>query len=281
MQPPAPAPAPSAGERSQSHRPTKPRENVEVPADPSGLSVREIKELLTQLGIRFDGCTEKGELLALLKPAQPTRGPQTPRQAPRAEGPALARPLRIKVLSLGNAGVGKSCIIKRYCEGRFVQKYITTIGVDYGVKPCTILGQATKVNFFDTSGGPEFREIREEFYTNASGVVLVYDVTDKRSFSDITRWIDEARDYRCALSSKDRSGDQGPPFAVLCANKSDQGRRAVGKNEGERLAAEHGLRYFETSAANGDQVSEAFQHLFEKIISHHVEVRKRLNMSGG
>ena len=73
--------------------------------------------------------------------------------------------------------MGKSTLIKRYCESRFVQKYIPTIGIDYGVKPVRVLGHDLKVNFFDTSGadsapvlrvllagGDEFREIRTEFY---------------------------------------------------------------------------------------------------------------------
>ena len=52
----------------------------------------------------------------------------------------------------GSATVGKSTLIKRYCENRFVQKYIPTIGIDYGVKPVRVLGHELKVNFFDTSG---------------------------------------------------------------------------------------------------------------------------------
>jgi DnaJ family protein C protein 27 len=65
---------------------------------------------------------------------------------------ATAAPTRIKVLSLGSCGSGKSCLIKRYCEERFVSKYITTIGVDYGVKPVQIDGCEVRVNFWDLSG---------------------------------------------------------------------------------------------------------------------------------
>ena len=72
--------------------------------------------------------------------------------------------LRIKVISMGDGGVGKSCVIKRYCEEKFVTKYISTIGIDYGVKPVMIKGQEVRVNFWDLSGHPEFFEVRNEFY---------------------------------------------------------------------------------------------------------------------
>ena len=78
--------------------------------------------------------------------------------------------------------MGKSCLIKRYCEGRFVKRYISTIGVDYGVKKLTIKGQAISINFFDLSGNEDYREIRTEFYEDTSGIIMVYDVDNKDSF---------------------------------------------------------------------------------------------------
>lgn len=67
-----------------------------------------------------------------------------------------SRTIYIQLISVGDSKVGKSCIIKRYCEGRFVQKYITTIGVDYGVKKVTVSGRKIAVNFFDLSGSPDY-----------------------------------------------------------------------------------------------------------------------------
>jgi DnaJ family protein C protein 27 len=61
----------------------------------------------------------------------------------------ISAPFRIKVISMGSGGCGKSCLIKRYCEDRFVSKYIATIGVDYGVKPVQIDGIDVRVNFWD------------------------------------------------------------------------------------------------------------------------------------
>ena len=73
----------------------------------------------------------------------------------------------IQLISVGDTKVGKSCIIKRYCEGRFVQKYVTTIGVDYGVKKITVAGRKVAVNFFDLSGSPDYDEIRNPFFQDS------------------------------------------------------------------------------------------------------------------
>ncbi len=70
-------------------------------------------------------------------------------------------------MSIGDAECGKSCLIKRYCEGRFVSRYIPTIGVDYGVKKTTIKGYKVAVNFFDLSGDNDFINIAKEFISDA------------------------------------------------------------------------------------------------------------------
>lgn len=278
--------------RSQSSR-----DPVEIPADPSLLSIKEIKDLLSKLEIRFDGCTEKSELLDLLqkrkdtprRDSTPTPGtPKADRSAQRAatraseEGFAPApSTMRIKILSFGAAGCGKSCLIKRHCEGRFVQKYITTIGVDYGVKPAQVLGQNVKVNFFDTSGGPEFKEIRIEFYDNAGGAMLVYDVTNRDSFAELETWLDEAKANHCPVSRQHRGSTAALPVGILCANKTDLPRRQISRADGERFAAEHGLLYYETSAATGENVNEVFSKLFEEVVRQHLETRKKHKISSG
>lgn len=78
--------------------------------------------------------------------------------------------MRLKIVSVGDEQVGKSCLIKRYCENKFAVKYIPTIGVDYGVKPTKVKDRDVRVNFFDLSGADVFSEIRNEFFKDASGV---------------------------------------------------------------------------------------------------------------
>uniref|UniRef100_A0A7S0K950 Uncharacterized protein n=3 Tax=Cafeteria roenbergensis TaxID=33653 RepID=A0A7S0K950_CAFRO len=160
---------------------------------------------------------------------------------------------RIKLVSMGDSGVGKSCLIKRFCEGRFVSKYVMTIGVDFGVKPVRLpSGQAARVNFWDLSGRPEFLEVRNEFYRDSQAALLVFDVCRQESFEGLEGWLREAQRFGAPASM---------PLAV-CGNKTDKGaRRRVPAADARAWAAEHGLPYFETSAESGAGVAEAFEEL--------------------
>ena len=166
---------------------------------------------------------------------------------------------RIKVLSMGSASSGKSCLIKRYCEERFVSKYIATIGVDYGVKPVKLdrLGDF-RINFWDLSGHPEFFEVRNEFYKDTQGCLLVYDVTDRDSFEQCDAWLVEASKYGATPSEI---------TIALCANKIDKRKeQVVSEEEGKQWASSRGVTYFETSALSGANVQEMFEYLFREIV---------------
>eukprot|EP01113_Clastostelium_recurvatum_P007222 TRINITY_DN13354_c0_g1_i1.p1 TRINITY_DN13354_c0_g1~~TRINITY_DN13354_c0_g1_i1.p1 ORF type:complete len:224 (-),score=35.10 TRINITY_DN13354_c0_g1_i1:194-772(-) len=179
---------------------------------------------------------------------------------------------------MGDAGTGKSCLIKRFCEERFVEKYVDTIGVDYGVKTVKLnkenlrgytpqVGEEAslfdlKVDFWDLAGNPAFLEVRNEFYRDTHGVLLVFDVGSRRSFESLEGWLSEAT--QCGLAS---------PFMILCGNKIDSvagalvsgprsTKRAVSEKEALTWASTKGLKYFETSANTGDNVVDIFHTLF-------------------
>ncbi|KAJ3584792.1 hypothetical protein NHX12_015287 [Muraenolepis orangiensis] len=141
--------------------------------------------------------------------------------------------LRVKVISLGDAEVGKSCIIKRYCEKRFVPKYLATIGIDYGVTKVQVRDREIKVNIFDMAGHPFFYE----------GVVLVYDVGSRESFSALDGWLGEMKQEMGSQANMDTI------VFIVCANKVDlTKRRVVDEGEGRLWAESRGFHYFETSA---------------------------------
>lgn len=75
-----------------------------------------------------------------------------------------------------------------------MSKYVVTIGIDFGVKPVTVKGEAVRVNFFDMAGGSQYTDIRIEFYKEAQGVLLVFDVNNKSSFAALDSWLEEAKD---------------------------------------------------------------------------------------
>eukprot|EP00501_MAST-03F_sp_TOSAG23-6_P001882 GSMAST32.ASY1.ANO1.1960.1 assembled CDS len=153
--------------------------------------------------------------------------------------------VRIKIISMGNGAVGKSCVIKRYC-------------VDFGVKPVHIDGSTVKVNFWDLSGHPEFFEVRNEFYKDTQGAILVYDVNDKKSFESLDTWMKEARKYGASMLR-----------CVVCANKTDKSvsQRQVTESIGRSWAETRGFPYFETSAQSGKNIEKAFDTLFRAVLT--------------
>ena len=171
---------------------------------------------------------------------------QTIAQLPR---PQMAR---LKIISLGSTETGKSCLIKRYCEERFIPKYIQTIGVDYGVKRVTVEGRDVRVSFWDLGGSGEYFEIRNEFYKDAQGALLVFDVTKTRSYAQLEMWLAESAKF----GAKDM-------VIAVCANKVDlAAKRVVSESEAKKWASSKGLMYFETSASSGQNVATMFESLF-------------------
>ncbi|CAD5115073.1 DgyrCDS4087 [Dimorphilus gyrociliatus] len=162
------------------------------------------------------------------------------------------RPIRIKIISMGNAEVGKSCIIKRYCEKRFVHKYLATIGIDYGVTKVTVKNREVKVNIFDMAGHSIFYDVRNEFYKDTQGALLVYDVSDRSSFESLDHWLTEMR------NEIGNASEMQNVFYVVCANKTDL-KRKVDESDGRLWADSKGFRYFEMSAQTGEGITEMFQ----------------------
>uniref|UniRef100_A0A8B9QQN2 DnaJ heat shock protein family (Hsp40) member C27 n=1 Tax=Anas platyrhynchos TaxID=8839 RepID=A0A8B9QQN2_ANAPL len=156
--------------------------------------------------------------------------------APKRKEPR--KPLRIKVISMGNAEVGKSCIIKRYCEKRFVPKYLATIGIDYGV---------TKVQIRDR----EIKVRQPSFYKDTQG----------ESFDALDSWLAEMK------QELGPHGNMDNVVFVVCANKIDCTKhRSVDESEGRLWAESRGFLYFETSAQTGEGINEMFQTFYSAII---------------
>ncbi|KAJ8322064.1 hypothetical protein KUTeg_000535 [Tegillarca granosa] len=127
------------------------------------------------------------------------------------------------------AFIQESCIIKRYCEKRFVHKYLATIGIDYGVTKVVIKDKDIKVNIFDMAGHPIFYEVRNEFYKDTQGAVLTYDVSNRNSFESLDAWL---------LEMQNEIGNQAESDNVVvcvCANKIDK-KRVVDESEGRLWA---------------------------------------------
>jgi Ras-related protein Rab-8A len=95
----------------------------------------------------------------------------------------LTRHCQIKLLLIGDSGVGKSCCLLRFSEDSFTPSFITTIGIDFKIRTIELDGKRVKLQIWDTAGQERFRTITTAYYRGAMGILLVYDVTDERSFN--------------------------------------------------------------------------------------------------
>ncbi|PHJ22019.1 ras-associated protein rap1 isoform 1 family protein [Cystoisospora suis] len=190
--------------------------------------------------------------------------------------------IRMKIVAIGPEKTGKSCIIKRYCEGRFVVRNACTIGLDYGVKIVDVGGATARVNFFDFSGRPEFAEVRKAFYDNTDGVLLVFDFSRRETFEELEVWLAEAKASGLQVGlAEERNGKTiaasrlDLPVALL-ANKADVAYREISSEEASAFASSQGMMYFEVSANNGLNIAESLEALFGKIASRVLSEKKKI-----
>jgi len=154
----------------------------------------------------------------------------------------------IKLLLVGDSGVGKSCLLLRFTEDMFTPSFITTIGIDFKVKTVEVDNKVIKLQIWDTAGQERFRTITTAYYRGAMGVMLVYDITDRQSFANLESWYRNVEEH----SSENVN-------VLIVGNKSDlKEKRSVTTVEGRNLAKRLGVNFFEISAKSKDNVNEAF-----------------------
>ena len=165
-----------------------------------------------------------------------------------------------KILLLGDDNIGKTSILLRYTDRIFNGPPLTTIGLDYRLKSIILKnGKSVKLQIWDTVGQDRFRAITKNYYKAAHGIILIYDVIDRRTFESIRNWV-----------SQIRQEDSEKITIYLVANKIDkEDERKVEKEEGENLAKELGLPFIEVSAKDGINVDEIFEDLVERIYKNY------------
>ena len=174
---------------------------------------------------------------------------------------------KFNVMTLGNSSVGKTSYILRYTEKTFEEVYLTTLGIDFKTKIIKLPNnQKYRIDYYDTAGQERYRSISLNAIKNTQGVILMYDITNKKTFDAITKWI------------KDIIDAKGKDFPiVLLGNKCDmETERQVTKDEGEKLAQKYNLSFFETSNKTGKNIEEAGLELINKILDIREKTRKTL-----
>ncbi|KAF8554316.1 ras-domain-containing protein [Imleria badia] len=154
----------------------------------------------------------------------------------------------IKLVLTGDSGVGKSSLLHRFCDDAWTSSITATIGVDFKVRIIEVDGKRIKLQIWDTSGRERFRTLTAAYYRGAMGILLVYDVTDEQSFSNIRMWHADIEQHAPEGVNK-----------YLIGNKSDwTDKRVVTVDRGRELANELGIKFMETSAKVNDGIEEAF-----------------------
>ena len=160
----------------------------------------------------------------------------------------------MKLIIIGDSGVGKTCFLMRFADDSFTTSHISTIGIDFKIKPITLDGKAIKLQIWDTAGQDRFRTITQTYYKGAMGVILAYDCTDENSFANVRNWIKQLEAQATPNVVK-----------VLIGNKCDHENKKVEPSRGKALADENKMSFFETSAKNNINVKETFYHLAHEI----------------
>ncbi|XP_064192505.1 ras-related protein Rab-27A-like isoform X1 [Anguilla rostrata] len=173
----------------------------------------------------------------------------------------------IKLLALGDSGVGKTSFLYQYTDGKFNSKFITTVGIDFREKRVMYKsggpdgnsgrGQRIHLQLWDTAGQERFRSLTTAFFRDAMGFLLLFDLMNEQTFLSVRNWMSQLQMHAYCES----------PDIVLCGNKCDlEGQREVKEEDALELAEKFGIPYFETSAANGRNVSQVVDVLLDLIM---------------
>lgn len=166
-----------------------------------------------------------------------------------------------KVVIVGDSGVGKSTMLIRFVDEKFVSDYNATIGVDYRIKTVRVQQdghrKVVKLSIWDSAGQEQYNSIAQSYYRGSQGILVLYDTTSRESFENLQNWLD--RIYSDAGESVIR---------IMIGTKSDLvDQRKVSTDEAEHFAKERGIIFLETSSKNGENVERAFVSLTQEMLS--------------
>ena len=171
---------------------------------------------------------------------------------------------KIKIVVIGDSGVGKTNLIRRFITDTFSDNSKATVGVEFTSKSFKINKHIFKIELWDTAGQERYKSITSVYYKGAKGALIVYDVTSQNSFDNIGKWITEIRDK----TSIDIT-------LMIVGNKIDLNQyRAISNEQAMNKAKILGIPIMETSALDSTNVKEAFYDLLKEIYK---DMKKKIN----
>uniref|UniRef100_A0A8C9DQE7 small monomeric GTPase n=1 Tax=Prolemur simus TaxID=1328070 RepID=A0A8C9DQE7_PROSS len=140
-----------------------------------------------------------------------------------------------KLLLIGDSGVGKTCVLFRFSEDAFNSTFISTIGIDFKIRTIELDGKRIKLQIWDTAGQERFRTITTAYYRGAMGIMLVYDITNEKSFDNIRNWIRNIEEVRLAFFTLARD-------IKAKMDKKLEGNSPQGSNQGVKITPDQQKR---------------------------------------
>ena len=172
----------------------------------------------------------------------------------------------IKLLMIGDSNVGKTSILNKYVTNKFTDEFTTTIGIDFHIKRISVNDKIVKLQLWDTAGQERFRSVTIGYFRGAQGALVVYDVTNRESFNNIKKWMEDI-DKNCYNGI----------IIFLVGNKIDEiQNREVSIEEGKELGKKYKISYFECSAKTGKNIEELYFNI-ATIISKKIIEEQNLN----
>ena len=163
--------------------------------------------------------------------------------------------MMIKVILIGDSGVGKTNIMSKFLKNQFLEDSKATVGVEFGSKLFIQQGHKIKAQIWDTAGQEKYKAITSAYYKGSKGALVIYDITQKETFANIEKWVN---DLKC----------KGDPkiTIIIIGNKNDlEEKRQISKEQGEEKAKSFGCAFLETSAFSGDNIEKAFEMMVKEI----------------
>ena len=170
---------------------------------------------------------------------------------------------KCNLLIIGDATVGKTCILRRFAHDKFTSNYISTVGIDFFTKDVILDDKKIHIKIWDTAGQERYRSLTQGFFRKAEGIIIVYDITNEKSFNNLKFWIESIESNANSQSSKIP--------AIIVGNKIDILERKVDKTSAESFAKNKQYKYFEVSTKSGINIDESIKFLIKNVLEEKKE----------
>eukprot|EP01083_Nonionella_stella_P270998 917953_1 len=201
-------------------------------------------------------------------PTQKNPEPKKPVKSRKKMNNAREYDHLFKLVLIGDATVGKTSLLLRFADDSFKDNYISTIGVDFRFRTLTINGDLVKLQIWDTAGQERFRTITSAYYRGADGIIMVYDITNIRTFEHMQGWLDEVHKVTGSTITK-----------LIIGNKNDLlHRRQVDINQAQQYALSVGASIIETSAKTANNVDKSFTMIAQELVKRGSVQRKSIHI---